>query len=183
LAEQAGVSISHLTNVVQRTVEWLGYQVTHLVGGVAMVTDFFLDILIAWLEQTWVVVGLDIFRVVSTIILSGNMKVSLTEYAFQLGSYIKRLVDAGTPTVQVDVTPTTVITSIFVSLVGSLTGVCLDSRRVRPIPIVLVQRMTTISGVSYFVQILNFVTRTFSTLRDFVMEALGYVSPEPQALR
>ncbi|UXD80007.1 putative polyprotein [Myrmica rubra picorna-like virus 11] len=183
LADYAEVSITEISTLLSDTINKLGDKLCSFVGGTVLLYDFLLDLLTAWLNKSWTTVGIAFVRVVTKIIPSSLETV--ISWGEQIAMYLRALVAEDTPRVQVDEEDRreATIAGLLVGFVGTLLGVSFDTQRRRSIPGELFSRFTSTSGVSYLVQILRFVQATFKVLRDLIMEALGYVSPEAKALQ
>lgn len=185
LAEVTGISIQEITLTLKQAVESVSGIMGNLVRGTVLLYDFLLDILMAWMEKSWRIVGIAFVRCVSKIFASTCSFDELIVWGYKLGEYICSLVSNDAVRVQVDTDDTraSTYTGILCGFIGTLLGVSFDTSRRRSYPMEVLQRLTTTSGVSYFVQVLRFVQQTFSVIRDLVMEGLGYVSPEAKALQ
>lgn len=88
------------------------------------------------------------------------------------------------PVVQVETEHQYVYVGLLAGMIGTIMGVTLDPARwYTSFNTLFVRRLTQVSGVAYLVHVLNFVRMTFTTLKEMVMEALGYISPEAKALK
>lgn len=185
LVETAGVSLNEITQALRQAVDGVSATLGNMLSGASLMYDFLLDILMAWMEKSWRIVGVAFVRCATKIFASRTNFEDVLVWGYRLGDYIRTLVIEDTPQVQVDVEETRQSTyaGILCGLVGTLLGVSFDTQRRRSYPAEVIQRLTTTSGVAYFVQVLRFVQQTFVVLKDLIMEGLGYVSPEAHALR
>lgn len=184
VAEKLSCDMESVSTTLKLAIERASQTLSGLVNGATLLYDFLLDVLMAWMEKSWKIVAIGILRFVTKIIPhASGMWEMVTGYATQLATYLKDLMTDQRPRVQADINPTSTITAICLGIVGTIFGVTLDPRRQRNIPMAILERLTQSTGIQYLVGVLRFVQGIFDTLRDMVMEALGYVSPEAQALK
>lgn len=185
LADTTQVSISSISALISDTVNSIGNTLTGLVHGVDLLYNLLLDIIIAWMEQSWKVIGIAIVRFIGKFASqSFGIMDKLMDYAAQISDYIQNLVVNNTPVVQVDADNTYTYVGILAGLVGTILGVRLNPMDwhgswTRNIGL----RLTSATGIAYLVHVMNFVKQTFATMREMFMRALGYVSPEAEALK
>nr|UNI73843.1 MAG: RNA-dependent RNA polymerase [brine shrimp iflavirus 1]UNI73844.1 MAG: RNA-dependent RNA polymerase [brine shrimp iflavirus 1] len=185
LAEVAEISISEVTTLLKNAIDQCSQTFQGLIQSTALLYDFLLDILIAWMEKSWKVVGVAFVRALSKLSIHSGVFEKLVHWGYQLGNYIRDLVVDNTPQVQVDTHSdrTSTYAGILCGIVGTLLGVNLDANRRRNFVGDVATRMTQTSGISYFVQMLRFVQLTFTHIKELIMEGLGYISPEARALQ
>lgn len=183
--ETLATTTDSMLNDVHRVITEAVSQIVNGAKGVLSyaktIYDLVLDILIAWMEKSWRVIGIAIVRFITSI-AGLDLCDKFLGLAVALGHEIGEWFTQVTARVQAPTVSST-ITGVLLGLVGTVLGVGLDSRRVRSVPVALLERVTSASGMSYLMNVLRYVQGIFEFVRDLVMEALGYVSPEAQALR
>lgn len=179
--------ISGLTHLLRETIDKITTTVTDVASYATLIYDFILDIILAWLERSWRVVAMGVIRFITKVFpsLVLNTWDSSLAYVEKLTQWFVSLFSQQTPRVQINnlMSSHATLTAILVGLVGTGLGVSLDVRRFRSFPLAVLERLTTASGASYMVSILRFVQSTFEVIKEYIMNALGYVSTEAQALR
>lgn len=183
-AQNFDITLQSFKSLVDKAVESVASQLKGLVSGVAIVYDIILDIFSAWSTKSWIPVGVGIARFIGKVlVVNMNMMTTLSGFGLQIAEWIRSYFSDEIPHVQSEHPPSATIVGILLGMVGTLFGVHLDSRRSRPYMTSLFERLTTTSGVGYFTHVLRFVQNVFVSVKNLVMEALGYVSPETHALR
>lgn len=184
VADKFSMRIDDVCALLTEAVNKASSSFQNIVNGGVIVYDLLLDILMAWMEKSWRIVGVALIRFITKIIPSvlKTVGTSILAYGDKLATAVQWLFEDHTPRVQVDNNEANIV-GILVGLVGTIFGVVLDPRRARPIPLAFVERVTSSAGASYLMNILRFVQSTFDTIRTLVMEALGFVSPQAMALR
>ncbi|APG78464.1 hypothetical protein [Hubei picorna-like virus 40] len=184
VAEKLSCDVDSISAALHLAIEKAGTVIAGLTNGAVLCYDFLLDLLMAWMEKSWRIVAMGLLRFVSKILPTNSTLIwsTIQQYVEPLTAYIRSLTNP-VPTVQLEINPTSTITGVLIGLVGTIFGVTLDTRRRRSLPVALLERLTSSTGVSYLLGILRFVQGIFDTLKTLVMEALGYVSPEAQALK
>lgn len=181
-AERMAMSVESVQELLKSAVSQASNTLSGLINASSVLYDFLLDMIIAWYEQSWVVVGVSMVRFISKMfpnfVINGIM-----QYAHQLADCLKRLFTRNVPQTQADVSPESTILGILVGIIGTVFGVVLDPRRTRSFSMGILERVTSSSGASYLMNILRFIQSTFETVRTLIMEALGYVSPQAVALK
>ncbi|APG78007.1 hypothetical protein [Hubei picorna-like virus 41] len=184
-AEKIGVGVDQLLGVITNAVAGIGEKISGLIHGVSLLYDIFLDLIIAWMEKSWKVVGIAIVRFV-TKVMSTSLDVGsiVMGYATQIANFINGVVEDQLPRTQIEENNNYIYVGLLAGMIGTLTGVTLNptqwySSWTRNLGL----RLTSTAGIAYLVQIMNFMKMTFSTIQSMVMRALGYVSPEAVALK
>nr|QXV86366.1 polyprotein [Iflaviridae sp.] len=140
--------------------------------------DFLTDLSVAWYQKSWVNVGVTCVKLLSKILLI-NMT-SISEYLSMFTSALLRLV--GHAQVQAPSTTSTIVGAIA-GIVGLAFGVRIAQNKYDSYSQQLSKAFFQTSGISYINQVIRFVQTVFDILRDMIMEALGYLSPEAVALK
>ncbi|APG77464.1 hypothetical protein [Sanxia water strider virus 8] len=186
LADVTNMSITSLHNLVANAVQTITSSVTGLVSGTALLYDMILDLIVAWIEKSWTVVGVAIVRF-TTKVCSINPLNSLLEWGTKIGRFIQSWVSDPIATVQIgqdyELEKSKTLWGLLIGVVGSVLGVSLTGLPWKSIPAATFTRFTTTTGISYLVQILRFVSSTFIYIKEIVYSALGLVSVEAQALK
>ncbi|UUV42172.1 MAG: polyprotein [Pedersore iflavirus] len=138
-----------------------------------------LDILSAWLTQSWTVVGVGIVRIVNTLI--GGSAV-LVEWGIKLASCIQTMIS---PNAHVQAPPSqeSTMVGIICGLIGTVMNVTINPSEFGSWQKQLLRVFTTNQGVSYLNQVLRFVQQTFECIKEVTLRALGLVDPEVEAVR
>lgn len=190
LADKCGTTIERITALLEDTIMNVSQNVSGLVKGTQIVMDVLLDLLMAWMEKSWKIVGLAILRVITKLMDVPSQMISLVmNYGTQLAQYFEHSFMINTPQVQVDpvTSNTPVYVGILVGIVGTLMGVHYEAQpqwanRYSFLDRI-VARMGSTTGVAYFVQVLHFVKGTFETVKELILKSLGYISPQAEALK
>lgn len=184
IADLATVGVDSISNLLTETISSIGNTFKGLIHGVDILYNLLLDIIIAWMEKSWKVVGIAIVRFLGKFALNSmGMMDRLMTYATRIADFIANTVASTTPTVQSESESYTYV-GILAGLVGTLLGVTLHPQDwygsfARNLGL----RLTSATGVAYLVHVMNFVKQTFNTIRSMFMRAMGYVSPEARALQ
>lgn len=183
LSVQAQCSLLDLTTLVSEAVKGVSGTLASIVNGTAILTDFILDLLMAWMEKSWRIVGFALVKFVGKFLLtSENLLSGIMIYVNDFTEFLTHQFGSVVFSVQAPSTAST-ITGILIGLVGTCMGVTLDSNRRRNWPGALFERITHSQGIQYLVGVLRFVQGIFDTVKILVLESLGYVSPELKALK
>nr|QKN88747.1 MAG: polyprotein [Totiviridae sp.] len=185
IAEKLSCDVESISSALRMAIDKAGATVSGLINGSVLLYDFLLDVLMAWMEKSWRIVAIGIVRFVTKIVptFATSMWDSMQHYIVALATYLQRITTEALPTVQAEASHEATLSGILLGIVGTLFGVVLDSRRQRSYPAALFERLTQTTGIQYLLSVLRFIQGVFDTLRTLVMEALGYVSPEAQALK
>lgn len=184
IADVSLAGVDTISQLITETVNSIGNTFKGLIHGVDILYNLLLDIIVAWMEKSWKVVGVAIVRFIGKFALNSmGVMDKLMTYAIKISDYIASLVQSTTPSVQVE-NDSHVYIGILAGLIGTLLGVKLNPHEwsgswTRN----LCLRLTSATGVAYLVHVMNFIKQTFNTLRSMFMRALGYVSPEARALQ
>lgn len=143
--------------------------------------DLFLDIISAWISKSWTVVGVTLIRFLSNFFGTSEV-VALSAYGPLLGAHFESITSS-VPTTQGPPSDASTIVGIIAGIVGTLMGVYIDPRNMGKFKVGTLERITSSSGMSYLVSILRYVQSTFELVKEYVMQALGYVSPDAYALK
>lgn len=143
------------------------------------IENVLLDVLSAWLTQSWVVVGVGIVRVINTLI--GGTTV-LVEWGIKLANSIQSMVSANAH-VQAPPTQESTMVGILCGLIGTVMNVTLSPSEFSSWQQRLLRTFTSTQGVSYLNQVLRFIQSTFECIKDITLRALGLVDPEVEAVR
>lgn len=183
-ADNFNISIESFKGLLDGAVKTVADTIGHLVNGVNMLYDILLDIFSAWSTKSWIPVGTGIVRLLGKLLVVGTDKMGdLWTYGNQLAVWISNFMSDPVPTIQADTGDTPTLLGLLLGIVGTICDIHLDPWRSRPYTTAFVSRITSVSGVAYFVQVLRFVQGIFGAVRNLIMEAFGYVSPEAMALR
>ncbi|KAL1454588.1 hypothetical protein WDU94_010808 [Cyamophila willieti] len=187
LADQLGSTSFEVTQFVDQAVSSVASMVSGMVQGTVLIYDFIIDVMIAWMEKSWRVVGVGIVRFLSKLFCSGTELYQLVmQYGREIGHFIEQLFQDETPRVQYDPDDQAVtLVGILIGMVGTMTGVVMDVSPGRYAGFFdgLARRLTATSGVSYLFMVLRYVQTIFKTVKELIMYALGYANPEAEALR
>jgi hypothetical protein len=181
LAESTNTSILNIQAMVAQAIEKVVGTTSKFVSYATVLYNVLLDVLIAWMEKSWRVVGVGILRFVTSV-MQIEMSATLLQWAELISTSISEWVLQSVARVQAPSEEST-LCGILVGLVGSICGVTMDPRRTRSVPTSLLERFTSASGMSYLMNTLRFVQGIFEYLKTLILEALGYISPEAHALR
>lgn len=143
------------------------------------IENILLDVLSAWLSQSWVVVGVGIVRAINTLV--GGTTV-LIDWGLKLAHCIQQLV-MDQPRTQSPPTQESTIVGVLCGLVGAIVNVTLNPQEFSTWQTRLLRVFTTNQGVGYLNQVLRFIQNTFECIKEMVLRALGLVDPEVEAIR
>nr|QJI53453.1 MAG: polyprotein [Totiviridae sp.] len=187
LADHLGATSFEITHIVEQAVTSVSSMISGLVHGTVLIYDFIIDVMIAWMEKSWRVVGVGIVRFLSKLFCKGaDLYALVMQYGRDLGSFIERLFAEEAPRVQYDPDNQSItLVGILLGLVGTMTGVSMDISPGRYTGFFegMTRRLTTSGGVSYLFIVLRYVQTIFSTVKEMIMWALGYANPEAAALK
>lgn len=140
--------------------------------------DFLTDLSVAWYQKSWVQVGITCFKMLARILIVDISKIS--DYLSMFTGAVLSLV--GPARVQAPSTTATIVGALA-GIVGLALGVKICQDNYKSYTASLSRAFFQTSGISYINQVIRFVQTVFDILRDMIMEALGYKSPEAVALR
>lgn len=183
LVETFGISLSSLTDMISTSVN-------KVVKGLDMATniasycyDIILDVLIAWIDKSWTAVGVSIVRFVGKTLV-GSAVTSLMQYGLRLGEIIAALARPREVEVQApNRDHATTLIGVLAGVVGTAIGVRVNMYRYTSMFNGIITRLTEAGGMSYLVNVLRFVDSTFVVIKETILNALGYVTPEAMALK
>nr|AWK77843.1 polyprotein [Darwin bee virus 2] len=182
LASKLGTSMDYITNMVQETVSKALGTFHNATTYATYCFDVVLDILVAWIDKSWTAIGVGIIRFV-TKVLGVKMVTSLMEQAVALGHSIAIFMRPEHAHTQAPPEKSATIVGILAGIIGTIMGVKISPTYGRSFYDSMLIRLTETRGVSYLMVMLKFVEATFTTIKDMIMHALGYVSPEHAALK
>lgn len=139
--------------------------------------DFIMDLSLAWYQKSWVTVGTSCVKMLAKILV-----VKFTDISNHLHSFVEAITSMVRVNVQAPSATSTLIGAIA-GIVGVAIGARINQDRYSSYTSAFSQAFLQTSGVSYLNQVIRFVQTTFDVMRDMVMEALGYASPEAVALK
>nr|QXV86370.1 polyprotein [Iflaviridae sp.] len=139
--------------------------------------DFIMDLSLAWYQKSWVTVGISCVKMIAKILV-----VNIANITSQLNAFVEAVVSMVRVNVQAPSTTATLIGALA-GIVGVAIGAKINQERYSSYSSAFGQAFLQTSGISYLNQVIRFVQTTFDVMRDMVMEALGYASPEAVALK
>nr|QKN89068.1 MAG: polyprotein [Iflaviridae sp.] len=182
LSDMVGGSLEQVQRLLQQAASGVSSVIPGIASGVTYIYNFLLDMFLAWYHSSWVVVGTAVVRLIGMAVPSMAMTgvISLgTRLGVAIGDFVRRSTE---PVVQADVQLVEVIVGLLAGIAGTIVGVSMDRADISFVSR-LFRRITQSSGVVYFVQTINFVKTVFVALKELVMRALGYITPEAAALK
>nr|AWK77861.1 polyprotein [Bundaberg bee virus 5] len=185
VANAFGTTMDNLAAMIQKTVDQLVSGASIMANLASHIYDVILDVLIAWIDKSWTAIGVGIIRFMGKAL--GCQAVSgLLSYATQIGEVLEQRMQPQLPNAQAPPrTPSdeSTLVGILGGLVGTLLNVQINRLKYASFSWGILDRLTSSSGVSYLCGVLRFVQSVFDLLKSMILEALGYVSPEAQALK
>lgn len=123
IADNMNVSMTVITDSVRKAVEGITGTVQGLVIGADILYNVLLDIIMAWMEKSWRIIGLAIVRFVGkfVVIKTQVMELILT-YAEKIANFMRDVFTVSTPRVQADDSTATYV-GILAGLIGTIMGV------------------------------------------------------------
>nr|AWK77851.1 polyprotein [Darwin bee virus 4] len=182
LSAKMGHSMDYITQIVQESVNTALGTMQNAATYASYCYDVILDILIAWVDKSWTAIGVGIVRFITKIV-GVKMVAGLMDMALQLGLAIGEYMRPQHARTQAPPERAATVTGILAGIIGTVMGVRLSPSYGCTYWQSMLLRMTESRGISYLMVMLKFVEATFATIRDMVMHALGYVSPEHTALK
>nr|QQP18762.1 polyprotein [Soybean thrips iflavirus 8] len=189
LSDTVGVSVEQLTELLNKTIESIGSTIGGLISGTAMIYDVLLDLLIAWIEKSWYAIGVGIIRFISKLLCKTTDIIPyLMDQGKKISEYIRDIMTAETPNVQIDVNDSNNVSTyvgLLAGVIGTILGVHISPTKSTydTFLLLLGHRLTSTQGVAYLLTVIRFFQATFTTIQNLIMRALGYVSPEAEALK
>lgn len=185
LSDLLGAQITDISSVLRNAIDSVSSTFNMLSTGTVLLYDMLLDLLMAWMEKSWRIVGVSLVRFISKIfVLNTTVADAILSYGYQLATYLQSWFETAVPMVQMpNADRSSTLVGILLGLVGTVVGVSMNSTHWRNLPKILLERLTSTTGVSYLVHVLRYIQGIFEVVRDMIMEALGYVSPQARALK
>lgn len=164
-------------NTVREILTKVASPITNLAVWSERITDFLVDLCLAWYQKSWVQVGVSCFKMFAKILAINVSSISdyLKEFVGALSSVTVARVQAPSET--------STIIGALAGIIGVAFGAKICQDRYSSYSATLSRTLLQTSGISYINQVIRFVQTTFDIIRDMVMEALGYKSPEAVALK
>lgn len=182
--DETAKALSHITNQLAPLISTINsfFSASSANSGLQIwaerLIDFITDLSMAWFRKSWVDVGVTCMKLLSKILLVQINQIS--QYVGQFTEAIQGL--AGYARTQ-GPSPTSTIVGALAGVVGLALGVKICQDRYTSYIQSLSKAFFQTSGISYINQVIRFVQTVFDILRDMIMEALGYKSPEAVALK
>lgn len=179
ITSATGVAISTIMEMVKRTCDTIenSYGKVALITGVC--TDAILDIFVAWYDQSWVALGVGVVRALCRI-LKTTISTTLIDLGRKIGEVVSTIISP-LPSTQAEGGVN--LTALIVSVVGTIIGAKLDPSGVRSLPLSVLKRLTTTTGVNYIFSVFKIIELIFVTAKDTILYWLGFASPETQAVK
>nr|APG77953.1 hypothetical protein [Hubei mosquito virus 1] len=181
VASRMATGIEEIQILIREAVEKVTSTMVGAINYSRIFFDLFLDIINAWVSKSWTVVGVTLIRFLSNFFDTAKL-ISLSAYGPLLGAHFESI-NSSVPTTQGGPSEASTLAGIIAGIVGTLLGVYIDPRSIGKFKMSTLERITSTSGVSYLVSILRYVQSTFELVKEYVMQALGYVSPDAYALK
>nr|UNI73851.1 MAG: RNA-dependent RNA polymerase [brine shrimp iflavirus 3] len=182
LVTTTGISIEEITALLKNAVNQCTSTFQGAINGGIMIYNFLLDVIIAWMEKSWRVMGVAIVRCITQMCGMTEKFSSILDYGYRIGTWLSDYLGFSRPRAQMELREDYTLVGLLCGLVGTLVGVNLETRK-RTFSMDVLYRLTTCTGVNYLVGMLRFVQQVFTTVKSLIMEALGYVTPQSHALK
>lgn len=182
--EKASISISdistHLTPLITTIQDFLS---TFKTGTDLMaswgerIIDFVIDISCAWSQQSWIQVSVACLKLIAKVLLIEFSVISKCGATLAQAIHNLTSINVQAPS------NTSTIVGALAGIVGLAFGVKLRARENSSYFSEFGTTFLQTSGVSYINQVIRFIQSVFDILKDLILEALGYKSPEAVALK
>nr|QWC36468.1 polyprotein [Bemisia tabaci picorna-like virus 2] len=147
-----------------------------------LVFDCMIDLLIAWVSRSWLVVGISLFRMIVKLCFSSDEYMSqIASYGQRFAEIVRNLIEPQAQAYNEDDSMISLY-GLLISLVGMVTGITFDVKRTTSIPRSLFTALTTTTGIVYINHVIKLTTSVFTCIHDLIKQSLGYRSLKNHAL-